>query len=181
MKVLVVDDVGYSRHYHTRLLQKFGFKSLAAESGAQALQVLEEDPTIGIVLTDLIMPEMDGVELFKQSSRLRRTAPAFVLMTAVRPGQEKSPLKDVEKIRLAKDIGFVDVLFKPIDPDLLKTTLEAIQGAPAGRVDTSSALLKVAEVITRLVQENEVDAAGHFLDAVRQELERLDAFVSQPV
>ena len=34
MKVLVVDDVGYSRHYHTRLLQKFGFQAESVETGA---------------------------------------------------------------------------------------------------------------------------------------------------
>lgn len=189
MKVLVVDDVGYSRHYHSRLLQKFGFQAETAETGAQALKMLERDMTIGVVLTDLMMREMDGVELFKRSLRINRLVdggsadpPAFILMTALRPGQDASQQKDLEKIRMAKDIGFIDVLFKPIEPEALKNTLDTIKYA-RGKVaiDTSGAVKRVAETIARLIAEKQMEDAERFLDDLRTELERLDQYVSQPV
>lgn len=189
MKVLVVDDVGYSRHYHSRLLQKFGYLAETAESGVQALRMLERDATIGVVLTDLMMREMDGVELFKQSLRINRLpdggsaeAPAFILMTALRPGQDASQQKDLEKIRLAKDLGFIDVLFKPIEPDALKNTLETIKYARGkATVDTSGVISRIRETIDRLVGEKLTEDAEHFLDDLRAEQERLEQFVSQPV
>lgn len=188
MKILVVDDVGYSRHYHCRLLQKFGYQAESAENGIQALKILERDMTIGVVLTDLMMREMDGVELFKRSLRINRLVdgdsadpPAFILMTALRPGQDASQQKDLEKIRLAKDIGFIDVLFKPIEPESLKNTLDTIKYA-RGRVaiDTSGVVKRVNETIERLIAEKLHEDAESFLDDLRNEIDRLDKFVSQP-
>lgn len=189
MKVLVVDDVGYSRHYHARLLQKFGYQTEAVEGGKQALKLLEQDLTINVVLTDLMMREMDGIELFKRSLNIHRLVdggnaepPAFVLMTALRPGKDGAQEKDQEKLRMAKDIGFVNVLHKPIEPDELKRTLETIKYA-RGQVciDTAGALRRVNETVEQLISANRIDDAGQFLDELRGEIERLDTFVSQPV
>ena len=153
MKVLVVDDVGYSRHYHSRLLERFGHQVKTAETGPQALQILERDATIGVVLTDLMMREMDGVELFRRARQLNRPTddgngnaepPAFLLMTALRPGKDVSQQKDWEKVQLARSIGFVDVLFKPIDPERLKQTLETIKFAGGARRSTRRASFSVS-------------------------------------
>lgn len=188
MKILVVDDVGYSRHYHSRLLQKFGYQTEAVEGGPQALKVLERDMTISVVLTDMMMREMDGVELFKQSLRINRLIdgrnaepPAFVLMTALRPGKGQTQQKDHEKVRMARDIGFVDVLFKPVEPDQLKLTLETIKSARSEiPIDTAGALRKVSETIQQLIAANRADEAGQFLDELRCAIEKLDSFVAQP-
>jgi CheY-like chemotaxis protein len=189
MKVLVVDDVGYTRHHFTRLLQKLGYQTATAESGPQALRLLERDMTISVVLTDLMMREMDGVELFKRSQQINRLVdggtadpPAFILMTALRPGQDNCQQKDVEKIRMAKDMGFIDVLFKPVEPDVLKKTLETVKYARSCiQIDTVGTLERVAETVERLIGENQLEDAGKFLDDLRRELERLDEFVAQPV
>jgi CheY-like chemotaxis protein len=188
MKVLVVDDVGYSRHYHARLLQKFGYTVESAENGLQALKVLERDAEIGVVLTDLMMREMDGVELFKRSRRINRMIdggnsepPSFILMTALRPGKDATQQRDVEKIRQAKDIGFIDVLYKPIEPEALKTTLEVIKFARGrARVDTTAIVKRIAETVDRLIADNLFEDADQFLTSARKELERLEQFTSQP-
>jgi len=187
MKILVVDDVGYSRHFHTRLLQKFGYQTEIAETGPQALKLLECDLTINVVLTDLMMRDMDGVELFQRSQRISRIVdgrtaepPAYILMTALRPGNDQSQQKDLDKIRMAKEIGFVDMLFKPIEPESLKATLETIKYASSRtQIDTTSALRKLSETIDNLIREKQHDNAGRFVDEIRQELERLEAFAAQ--
>ncbi len=187
MHVLVVDDVGYSRHYHCRLLQKFGFQAEAVETGSQALKTLEQNPAIDVVLTDLMMREMDGIELFKQARQRHqngeagnRPFPAFVLMTALRPGKDASQQKDVEKIRLAKELGFADVLFKPIEPETLKAAIEGVRQAD-GKVqfDTSAVQQRVVKTVDQLIAENQFDAAEQFLDAMHRELARLDEYLSQ--
>lgn len=184
MKILVVDDVGYSRHFHARLLQKFGYETEAAETGPQALKLLERDPAIAAVLTDLMMREMDGVELFQRAQQISRPngadAPAFILMTALRPGKDQSQIKDMEKVRQAKDIGFVDVLYKPIEPEALKNTLATIDYARSRtQVDTSAALQKIGETVERLIAEKQHEAGGRFLEAARAKLDRLEEFAAQ--
>jgi len=67
IKILVVDDVGYVRHYLDQLLTQNGHVVLIAPSGIEAVTILKQDMAIGLVVTDLLMPGMDGIELFKAS------------------------------------------------------------------------------------------------------------------
>jgi YesN/AraC family two-component response regulator len=63
-KVLVVDDEPFLRAFMVRLLRESQFFVLEARDGAEALQHLEGDPvSIDIVLTDVRMPNMDGLQL----------------------------------------------------------------------------------------------------------------------
>lgn len=185
MKVLVVDDIGYSRHFHARLLQKFGYETEVAETGPQALKLIERDPSIDVVLTDLMMRDMDGVELFQRSRQVNppngAELPAFILMTALRPGKDQSQLKDLDKVRQAKDIGFVEVLYKPLEPESLKNALETIKYARTSpQFDPSDMLAKFSETVDRLIAENQHEAGGRFLEAARQKLQQLEAFAAQP-
>jgi two-component system cell cycle sensor histidine kinase/response regulator CckA len=61
--VLVVDDDRGVRRLTARMLQTEGYKVLEAESGAEALRALESDPDIRLLVTDIVMPEMDGLAL----------------------------------------------------------------------------------------------------------------------
>jgi two-component system cell cycle sensor histidine kinase/response regulator CckA len=61
--VLVVDDDRGVRRLTARMLRNEGYKVLEAESGAEALGALESDPDIRLLVTDIVMPEMDGLAL----------------------------------------------------------------------------------------------------------------------
>lgn len=182
MKVLVVDDVGYTRHFHVRLLQKFGYDVLSAEAGPQALRMLERDLSIDVVLTDLMMRDMDGVELYKNSMRISRvldggqaTPPMFILMTALRPGGTTQQ-KDVEKLRMAKEIGFIDVLYKPIEPELLKVTLDNVKFARGRKlVDVVGAIRRVEETVSQLIEQQDQESLETFIESLRSQIERLEA------
>ncbi len=181
MKILVVDDVGYTRHFHVRLLQKFGYDVVSAEGGPQALKILERDMSIDVVLTDLMMRDLDGVELYKHAIRMSRVLdggqaapPVFILMTALRPGGN-SQQKDIEKLRMAKEIGFMDVLYKPIEADLLKSTLEHIKFARGKQiVDLTGATRRVQEAVDQLIAQKDLEASNTFIDILRGELDRLE-------
>jgi DNA-binding NtrC family response regulator len=60
--VLVVDDDRGVRRLTARMLRAAGYKVLEAESGRQALRLLESDPSINLVVTDIVMPEMHGLD-----------------------------------------------------------------------------------------------------------------------
>lgn len=69
IKVLVVDDSKFFRTILSRLLRLQNYQVLEAVNGAEALDVIEQNPDIKLVVTDYMMPEMDGFALTK---RLRR-------------------------------------------------------------------------------------------------------------
>ena len=107
MKVLIVDDAGYSCHFHSRLIEKFGYIACTASSGHEALHCLKTDNEINIILSDLLMRGMDGVDLYQEVQKLERYTdegpldpPKFILMTAMRP-EKNSQDKDVNRLKLA--------------------------------------------------------------------------------
>jgi len=63
IKILVVDDALSSVKIVEHMLQKQNFQVLTASNGKQALEVLEKNQDIRIILTDFAMPEMDGLQL----------------------------------------------------------------------------------------------------------------------
>ena len=129
MRILVVDDVRFFRHYLDRLLRQHGYEVETASSGRLAAKLLEEGKTFDVVLTDLVMPEMEGRELIEtvrdHSSETTQAGPAFILMTAL--GLNATAPRSTETVQgHAQRLGFQDVLPKPLDEQGLFDTLTAI-------------------------------------------------------
>ena len=106
--VLLVDDNPSMASALYDILVLEGFETFQASSGAKALQILHDHP-IDVLLTDVIMPEMDGVELYR---RTRQAHPQLItiLMTAYAAD---------ELIQQGMSEGVKTVLTKPIDIDFL--------------------------------------------------------------
>jgi diguanylate cyclase (GGDEF)-like protein len=69
IKVLVVDDSKTFLEHTKELLQRYRFQALTALNGEDALKILDENKDIKIVLTDYLMPKIDGLELTKKIRR----------------------------------------------------------------------------------------------------------------
>ena len=79
--VLVVEDGALVRDATLRLVEEMGYKSFAAENGADALAQLERQEPVDLVLTDVIMPgDLNGVALSKEIKR-KYTGMPVILMT----------------------------------------------------------------------------------------------------
>jgi CheY-like chemotaxis protein len=106
--ILIVDDNRSMADALVDILVLKGFETFVASSGAEALQTLYEHP-IDVLLTDVIMAEMDGVELYRQT---REAYPQLitVLMTAYAAD---------ELIQQGMAEGIKTVLTKPVDIDFL--------------------------------------------------------------
>jgi signal transduction histidine kinase/ActR/RegA family two-component response regulator len=74
-KILVVDDDEGVRTVAAAIVEELGFKVLSAGTGKEALQILTDDPRIDLLLTDIVMPEMTGVELARQVRAMRPDLP----------------------------------------------------------------------------------------------------------
>jgi CheY-like chemotaxis protein len=77
--VLVVDDEPMVRELETQVLRVQGYKALAAECAAEALRLAGETATIHLLITDLMMPEIDGFELTRRFRTLHPKAPVLVV------------------------------------------------------------------------------------------------------
>jgi two-component system, cell cycle sensor histidine kinase and response regulator CckA len=78
--VLVVDDEAGLRDLVCRTLRAEGYQTLEATHGAEALELVESGPqTIDLIVTDVVMPGMDGRELGRRLARSRPTLPILYM------------------------------------------------------------------------------------------------------
>ena len=73
MEVLVVDDSKTVRINLRKILLTDNFKVLEAENGLEALKVLEDNENIQLVVSDLNMPEMDGMTFIREARLNEKT------------------------------------------------------------------------------------------------------------
>ena len=76
--VLVVEDDPSLRTLMVRTLSEKGYRTLQASDGIEALELLAADPEIELVVTDIVMPRMNGVELAQQLAASARARMLFV-------------------------------------------------------------------------------------------------------
>jgi CheY-like chemotaxis protein len=76
--VLVVEDDIGSRTVMVRTLSEKGYRVLQASDGIEALELLATHPEIELVVTDIVMPRMNGVELAQQLAASARARMLFV-------------------------------------------------------------------------------------------------------
>ncbi len=106
MKVLVVDDDAINRLILQKLFEKENNLVFTAQNGQEAIQILREEPGFNIVITDIMMPEMDGMELLaeiKLNDKINKIP--VIGYTA----------GDIDYFRQASPIAFDRLLPKPMD------------------------------------------------------------------
>src|SRR4029079_14703384 len=79
-RCLVVDDDAQVRHSIARIIEAHGLATIEAASGAEALAILERDGEVPLVISDIYMPEMDGVTFIGEALQ-RLTDIGIVLFT----------------------------------------------------------------------------------------------------
>jgi CheY-like chemotaxis protein len=114
--ILVVEDDADVRAYVVETLGALGYDVLEAGRGEDALRLLEEYKTIGLLLTDVVMPGMNGRKLAEEA-RQRQPALKVLFMT----GYSRNAI--VHQGRL--DSG-VDLIQKPLSSEQLATTIRKI-------------------------------------------------------
>jgi DNA-binding NtrC family response regulator len=78
--ILVVDDETAVRRFAARVLQREGFDVLEATDGAQALEMLrDQGVTVEVVVSDIVMPRMNGVELMDALSAVQPELPVILM------------------------------------------------------------------------------------------------------
>jgi two-component system response regulator AtoC len=117
-RILVIDDEPVVRELTVEILRRNGYKPHGVPSARRALELLDEE-AFDLVVSDVVMPEMTGVE-FLYELRERRPDLPVVLMT----GGSKEP----ERTTRAVELGASGLLYKPFSHDELKAAVEAALG-----------------------------------------------------
>ena len=110
---LIVDDEPNMRRVLAALLKKHGFASIDAADGEAALELLAENE-VDVVVSDLKMPRMNGLELLEQARRRFPDVPLILITAHGTVGSAVEALKQ----------GALDYLTKPFDPDEIGQVLE---------------------------------------------------------
>lgn len=113
-RILVVDDDPHIREIICFALAKAGFETLTAGDGAEALALCQATPAALLVL-DIGMPEMDGLEVCRQ---LRKTSEVPILFLSARD-------EEIDRV-LGLEIGGDDYVVKPFSPRELVARVNAI-------------------------------------------------------
>ncbi|BBP67453.1 response regulator [Pseudomonas sp. Cab53] len=109
-RVLIVDDDKDARELLSEILALDGIHCMTAASGETALKMLETKPSIGLIITDLRMGNVDGLELVRLVRESERAALPIILVSGD---------ADVKDAIEAMHLSVVDFLLKPIDTEKL--------------------------------------------------------------
>ena len=117
LTALVVEDFETMRNIITKVLDSLNIKITEAANGIEALKVLDGEP-VDIVLTDLVMPEMDGFELCEEIRRRPniRHLPVIVISTH----------RDAKYVVQTLRCGADDYLMKPFTTALAERIIERV-------------------------------------------------------
>ena len=117
-RVLVIDDEEQVRTLIREVLEGAGHEVMEARNGREAIKLYEAHPT-DVVITDLVMPEQDGLETIRE---LRRRFPA-VKIIAVSGAQQKLNL---DLLYIAEKLGALRTMEKPFDIRKLVALVEEL-------------------------------------------------------
>ena len=115
---LIVDDSRTMRQMVAFTLTNAGFTVIEAEDGKDAVSKVAAGTKLDIVVTDLNMPEMDGITLIKELRRLTAYKFTPILMLTTESAMEKK--------KEGKEAGATGWIVKPFNPDVLLKTIAKV-------------------------------------------------------
>ncbi|MBI9075206.1 MAG: PAS domain S-box protein [Desulfatibacillum sp.] len=116
-RLLIVDDEGQVLRLTQRMLEKLGYRIQAEQDSNKALELFASDPrAFDLVLTDMTMPGLTGEDLAKRILEIRPDIP-IILCTGY---------ADIFSQKQARELGFAQCLYKPLDRQLLAQTLRTV-------------------------------------------------------
>ena len=108
-KILVVDDEEGVRRVLVEFLAKMGFEIIQASTGEEAIGLLRSGVKMDLMVIDMKMPKIGGLEVLKEKNNLNDVRPAIILTGSV--DAEKHYACGFKKLGL----GPGDIIYKPVD------------------------------------------------------------------
>ncbi len=176
--VLIVDDDSSLRRALALNVEVAGYRVVEAADGLEGIQQLQSDPTIGVIICDIIMPKMNGADFLEKARAIRPDVPCIMIT-----GYSANDL-----MHKALRHGAYTVLSKPFDPRALLAIVGRAITAPVVLIVDSEAeaiaeMLQTSHIRTRVVaspaaaiealQANNIDVA--VVDSSKTDMSSLEA------
>ncbi|MFH2202471.1 MAG: response regulator [Elusimicrobiota bacterium] len=113
-RILAVDDDESILNVLSRFLKPLGYALAIASSGAEALEIIRRQPP-DLILLDINMPGIDGLEVLRQARQLIPAVPVIMVTGS----------DDAEVAKQAMALGAVDYVTKPFDLGYLEDSIKA--------------------------------------------------------
>jgi light-regulated signal transduction histidine kinase (bacteriophytochrome) len=152
-KILIVEDTLAIREEIFDILMMEGYEAFEAKNGSIGFEMaLKENPDL--IISDILMPEMDGFEMFKklQETHITRSIPLIFL----------SAKGEKQDIRTGMNLGAEDYLTKPIN---INDLISAVENKIKKKVFVDQKIINQTKALSNILQnqENELDTYAHLI------------------
>ena len=121
-KILYVEDSDFIRKKGVKHISTHGYEVITANNGVEALKVIDGGFVPDFIITDLLMPEMDGFQLMQKLKDNNNQSPVFVLTTDI---------QEAVKVEVKK-LGALEIYHKPSAPEDWNVMMVKIKEILAG-------------------------------------------------
>ena len=115
-KILIVDDEARMRKLVSDFLKKEGYETLQAKNGRECLDIFNDSNEVSLIILDVMMPKMDGIEVLKNIRQFDSKIPVIMLTAK---DEEEDELKGFKN-------GADEYISKPFSPKILVARVNAI-------------------------------------------------------
>jgi len=153
LSVLVVDDDYIMQKMTQLMLNELGIRKVfSALSGPQGLEIIDnQQQVIDVVICDLNMPKMDGIEFTRHLSK-RKYSGSLIITS----GEDRRILKTVEKLALEHELHVLGTMEKPVTPTKLIPLLQTLD-----QVNSEKSIIAVegfsVEDLSKAINDGEMD------------------------
>jgi len=122
-KILVIDDELHTLSFIKFMLGRAGYEAAVAEDGIEGLACFKDDD-FDLVVTDILMPKMDGIQTIKEIRKLKPDMPILAISGAGMKGA-------MSYLSIAEMAGATSTLAKPFEKNAFLAAVEACLSMPA--------------------------------------------------
>ena len=151
LHIVVIDDDSFMINVVTRLLGSMGYKNVQSASNGKAAIKIMDGRSFDLVISDLRMPDMDGIELMRHLA-VMEPCPSVILMSGV----DKKIMASAERLAKVHQLSLLGTIIKPVKRDELERLI--------GKLDTTTKTKKKGHLKSLPVEEvKEGIAAGRVM------------------
>ncbi|MEW5727059.1 MAG: response regulator [Pseudomonadota bacterium] len=118
-RILIVEDTRLMRDSLVDVLEAAGHEVVTADNGVQACEIVADGAAFDVIITDIIMPEMDGIQAILEIQTMQPEA----RIIAISGGSAR--MEKAQGLETARRLGAVAVLEKPFEVDALLAAVES--------------------------------------------------------
>lgn len=118
MKLLLIDDDAFLRDMYALKFKEEGYEVEVADTAANGLAKIEASPDFDVILLDMVMPAMTGIELIKEIKRLFPDAKAKCIVLSNQGQQE-----DIDEAKAVGAVGYI-IKAEAVPSDVVKRVAE---------------------------------------------------------